>query len=192
MGSPFSKYYFRKPKSEIVKDVFLWLFIAGAVAVAASSPYFVVNIINARKRLGKYPKKKVSDTFSRLKRDGSIMMEYKNNQLYISLTKQGRYKAGRFQINHLEIARPKRWDGKYRMLLFDISHKRRVYREALRGKLKELGFYLFQKSAWVHAFDCRAEVVLLKQFFGLSDSEVCLVVIEDIGNDQKLRAFFQL
>ena len=187
------KYYFRKPKSEITKDVLSWLFVAGAVvAIAAISPSFIANILLKYRKLRTYPKKKVASAFSYLRKRGLLNIEQKDHQIYISLTDEGRKKAGMFQVNSLGIHRPKKWDGRWRFLLFDIKEKRRPYREALRGMLKQLHFYPFQKSVWVHAFDCRAEVELLKDFFGLSEDELRLLITQDIGNESKLKQFFQL
>jgi hypothetical protein len=39
------KYYFRKPRSEIAKDIFSLLLVTGAVTIAATSPYFVQNLL---------------------------------------------------------------------------------------------------------------------------------------------------
>ena len=186
------KYYFRKPKSEIVKDVFSSLVLGGAMIIAANSPYFWKNIVSAHKKWHRYSKKKITDTFYSLKKQGFIAIAEKNHQIYISLTEKGRYKAGIFQINTLKISKPKRWDGKWRLLIFDVAHKRRIYREALRGKLKELGFCLLQKSVWIHSFDCSAEVALLKDFFGFSEQEIRLIVADNIGDDDKYRKIFHL
>jgi len=119
-------------------------------------------------------------------------MEKKNHQIYISLTEKGKKKAGWLQIDSLKIKRPKKWDGKWRLVIFDISQIKKLYREAFRGKLKELGFYPLQKSVWIYPFDCRAEIELLKEFFGLSDKELRLIVTEDIGEDNKLQQLFKL
>ena len=187
------KYYFRKPKSEITKDVLSWLFVAGAVVIIAGvSPSFIANILLKYRKLRKYPKKKVASTFSYLRKRGLLNIEKNGHQIYISLTDEGRKKAGIFQINNLGIRRPNKWDGNWRFLLFDIKEKRRPYREALRGMLKQLHFYPFQKSVWVHAFDCRAEVELLKDFFGLSEDELRFLITQDIGNQTKLERFFHL
>jgi len=188
----YNKYYFKKPKSEIAKDVLSWIFIGGAVIIAATSPYFLHNILSVKASLKKYPKKKVSDTFTNLRKHGMLSVQTKNNQIYISLTEKGKHKAGRFQIDSLEIKRPNQWDKKYRVLIFDISHKKKMKREALRGKLIELGFYPFQKSVWIHAFDCRDEIALLREFFGLSDMEMNLMLVEKIEGDKRLRGFFNL
>lgn len=187
-----SKYYFSKPKSEIVKDVLTWLFIGGALTIAATSPYFLPQLLKRHQRLNKYPRRKVSDTFSRLRREGLIHIEKYNHQIYVSLTPEGRKKAGIFQINHLSIKKPKRWDGLWRILLFDIPQKKKIKREALRGKLRELGFLPFQKSVWIHAFPCKSEVDLLCGFFGFSSSEIQLITAKDIGEDTKFRRIFKV
>ena len=186
------KYYFKKPRSEIVKDVLSWLAITGAIYIAASSPYFIRNVLSSYKKWKKYPKKRVRDVFYNLKRQELIEIKKKNHQIYISLTEKGRKKAGMFQIDSLEIKKPKKWDGKWRLVIFDISQLKKFYREAFRGKLKELGFYQLQKSVWVHAFDCQAEIELLRDFFGLSEKEIRLIIAENIGKDEELKKFFKV
>lgn len=186
------KYYFRKPRSEIIKDVFTWLLIAGVVYVAASSPYFVLNLQRNFKKWRKYKNKKITDAFYRLRKEGCIEMNKENRQIYIKLTEKGKRKAGWLQIDSLKIKRPKKWDRKWRLVVFDISELKKIYREAFRGKLKELGFYPLQKSVWIHPFDCRAEVELLREFFGLSEKEIRLIIAENIGDDSKLKEILKL
>lgn len=192
MGVKKYKYYLRKPKSEIGKDVLYWLMIAGAVSIAATSPYFIKNILAHRNKFKKYPKQKVSDAFYNLKRQGLINIQRNNHQIYISLTKEGKKKAGWLQIDSLKITKPKKWDGKWRLVMFDIAQLKKSYRDAFRGKLKELGFRPFQKSVWIHAFECQAEIDLLKEFFGLSEKELKLIITEGIGNDRDLRKIFNI
>lgn len=192
MGIRKYKYYFYKPKSEIVKDILTWLAIAGTIYIAASSPYFVRSFLKKYKKWKRYSKKKISDTFYNLKRQGLIEVKWKGPQIYISLTREGKKKAGRFQIDALRINKPRKWDRKWRLVIFDISQLKKSHREAFRGKLKELGFYQLQKSVWVQAFDCQAEIELLRDFFGLTEKEIRLVVAEDIGNDTELKNFFKL
>lgn len=184
------KYYFRKPKSEIVKDVLNWLAMAGVIYVAASSSYFILNVMREFKKRKRYPKKRTYNTFYQLLKEGCIEIGKRNHQIYIALTEKGRRKAGRFQINNLEIKKPKKWDGKWRLVIFDISQ--RLKREAFRGKLKELGFWPLQKSVWVNPYDCKDEIELLREFFGLSNREVQIIIAEKIENDTPLRKIFKL
>jgi DNA-binding transcriptional regulator PaaX len=97
-----------------------------------------------------------------------------------------------FQIDNLRIQKPKKWDKEWRLVIFDISELKKTQREAFRGKLKDLGFSLLQRSVWIQPFDCRAEIELLREFFGLSENEIRLVVAKNIGVDKKLKEFFRL
>lgn len=186
------KYYFRKPKSEIVKDVLYWLAASGAVCIAATSPYFGINLVRAIKRWKKYKKRKITDAFKRLQKRDCIKIKIAQNQIYISLTEKGKKLAGWMQIDALKIKRPKTWDRKWRLVIFDIAQLKKFYREAFRGKLKELGFYPLQKSVWIYPFDCRNEIELLRSFFGLDTKEMRLVICEDIGKDKWVREYFKI
>ena len=192
MGLGKYKYYFRKPRSAIVKDVLYWLLMTGAVYLAASSPYFARNLWREYERWKKYPKKRVSDTFYNLKKQGLIEIKKQGPQIYINLTEEGKKKASFLQINDLRINQPKRWDRKWRLVIFDIAQLKKVYREAFRGKLKELGFSQLQKSVWIHPYDCVSEIDILKEFFGLTDDELRLIVAEEIGDDMKIREIFKI
>jgi DNA-binding transcriptional regulator PaaX len=168
------------------------LLMAGVLVIAAQSPYAVRSFLKAYKNWRKYSAKKITDTFANLKRQGFIEIERRGPQIYIRLTQEGRKKAGMFQIDSLKIKRQKKWDKKWRLVIFDIAQIRRIHREALRGKLKELRFYCLQKSVWVHPFDCEAEIELLKDFFGLSEKELRLIIAANIGNDDELKKHFSL
>ena len=129
------KYYIKKPKSEIAKDILIALAISGAVAITSTSPYFGVNLARSLFKRKKYAQKKTYDAFYRLKRQGYIEFQRENKQLYITLTEEGEKRAGIYQINRLEIKKPKKWDRKWRLVLFDIQELQRTKREAFRGIL---------------------------------------------------------
>lgn len=185
------KYYFKKPKSEIGKDIIKWLAITGLVCFAAQSPYFSVNLIRNFKRWHKYKKRNVSDTFQRLRRQGCIKIEKEEHEIRISLTDEGKKMAGWLQIDALKIKPSKKWDKKWRIVIFDIAQLKKFYREAFRGKLKELGFYPLQKSVWIHPYNCYDEIELLRNFFGLTHKEMRLIITDDIGPCDWLRKIYK-
>lgn len=184
--------YFKKPRSEVVKEIFLLLLLGGIICVAATSPYFLTNILRSKKRFKKYQKEKVSDAFYRLRKEGCVITEKKNNQIYIFLTERGRKKAGWLQIDNLKIKKPKKWDGKWRIAMFDIIQLKKLYREAFRGKIKELGFVSLQKSVWIFPYECKKEINILKSFFGFTDKEMMLIIADDIGDDSYLKKKFKI
>lgn len=166
--------------------------VAGAVSVAATSPFFLTNFIKSYKKFRKYPKKKLYSAFYNLRKSGDIEIKKEGKQIYIGLSDKGKKKAGIFQIDALEIVKPAKWDEVWRVIIFDIGELKRIEREAFRGKLKQLGFYMLQKSAWLHPFDCFAEIDVLKGFFNLTDKEVRFFETKNIGEDKNLREFFNL
>jgi DNA-binding transcriptional regulator PaaX len=186
------KYYFRKPKSEIVKDVLLWLAVASAISVAASSPHFISNVVKKFKKGDAYKKRRVYDAFYTLMKQGCINFKTVNRQIFISLTEKGRERAGKFQIDDLKINKPEKWDSKWRIIIFDISQIQRLKRNAFRGKIKELGFYPLQKSVWIYPYQCKDEIELLRDFFGLTEKDIRLIISENIGNDNFLKKIFKL
>jgi len=186
------KYYFKKPKSEIVKDVFKAMLISGVIYFAASSPYFVTNLVRALKNFDKYNKKKVYDSFYNLRRSGFIKLQKRNGQMYISLTEKGRKAAGWLQIDELKIKQPRKWDKKWRIVVFDIAHLKKLHRDAFRGKLKELGFQPVQKSVWIYPYNCKDEIDLLRDFFGLTEQEIRLIAADKIGEDREFKEAFKL
>ncbi|MDP2909566.1 MAG: hypothetical protein Q8N69_00635 [bacterium] len=187
------KYYFRKPKSEIAKDILKGLLIAGALCMAGNSPYIARGFIKSfNKWANNKNKKRFYDTFYRLKKEGLVKISKVNHQIYISLTKEGKKKAGWMQIDELKIKKPKKWDGKWRMVMFDISQLKIIYRNVFRGKLKELGFQPLQKSIWICPYNCKDEINLLKDFLGMTNNEIRLVIAEDIGEEEELTKKFKI
>ncbi|MEW6407826.1 MAG: hypothetical protein AB1465_03995 [Patescibacteria group bacterium] len=176
-------------KGELGKKILKGLFTAGAITFALSSPYFILNILKGI-NYNKYEKKRVAKTFYYLHRRGLINYRRKGKQIYISLTKRGKLYAQELQIDDLEIKRPKRWDKKWRILMFDIPYINRLVREALRGKLKELGFIQLQKSVWLYPFDCEKEFKILKTFFSLPGESFMLVVATKIPFEEEFKRKF--
>jgi len=188
-------------RGEAVKSILKLLLAAGLVAVACTSPMagatLARELIKAAKRRNKgklsaKEKKKYYNAFYYLKRNDFIDVEYRGNQMYFSLTEEGKKKAGKYKINDLKIKTAEKWDKKWRVLIFDIEDKHRAKREALRGKIKELGLYQLQKSVWVCPYEFKKEMKLLRDFFGLETKEMKVIAASEIEDDQPIRQFFNL
>lgn len=183
-------------KLSITVKILKMLLLVGAVYIAASSPFFVFNLSKElRKRRfwhGRVDKDKFQNSFYYLKKRGYINIISKNKQIYIYLTKEGKKMAGKYQINDLKIKKPKKWDERWRLIIFDIPNKQKVKREAFRGKLKELGFRPLQKSVWVYPYECQKEIKLLRDFFGLIPKYLRVITTKELEEDYFLRKRFKL
>lgn len=166
------------------------------ISIAATSPYFGIHAWRAFQRSQgkgkKYQKRNFSDTFTRLHRKGVIEVERRGHNLRIALTPEGRRLAGYLQVDALKIQRPPQWDKQWRLVMFDVAHQKRRHRDALRTKLEELNFVLYQKSVWLQAFDCKDEIAILKDFFGLKESEISLIVAQKIDREEYFKKRFRV
>ena len=174
------------------KEILKYLLLAGAVTIACSSPYFVLSVTKNITRFKKYPKKKLTNSFDYLKKRGLIEVSKNNHDIKICLTKEGKKRAGIYQINDLSINTPKTWDKKWRVVIFDIPDQQRFKRDVFRGKIKEFGFRHIQKSVWVYPYKCEEEIRLLKNFLGLENKDIQVITAEKIANDKNLKKAFKL
>jgi DNA-binding transcriptional regulator PaaX len=83
------------------------------------------------------------------------------------------------------------WDGKWRIVLFDVPEGKRPIRDYLRGVLRRQGFREFQRSMWVYPH--RLPVFLKKL---LADPQMRkytrAITTYDIDYDEDLRRYFHL
>jgi DNA-binding transcriptional regulator PaaX len=71
--------------------------------------------------------------------------------------------------------RRKKWDGKWRIVIFDIPEKYRTTRDSLRTQLSQIGFVKIQNSVWVYPYQCDEIVALLKFHLTLGKNAVYIV-----------------
>jgi len=90
--------------------------------------------------------------------DGTITM---------NLSELGQKQVLRFKLEEMAIKTPLVWDKKWRLVIFDIPEKNKPAREALRAKLKELGFLELQHSAWIYPYPCDREINFIIEVFNL-------------------------
>lgn len=107
------------------------------------------------------------------------------------LTEEGRKRALTFKIDEMAIKKPPRWDGKWRVVIFDIPEKRRKVRDALRRHLSQLGFYELQKSVFVHPYPCGGEIEFLIEFYD-ARQHIRQIIAQHIDNELHLKTKFRL
>ena len=73
--------------------------------------------------------------------------------------------------------------------MFDIPERFKKARDALRMRLKQLGFIEFQRSVFVYPFECHDELDFLIEFYQLRPW-VRYAVVETIDVDYHLRLKF--
>lgn len=106
------------------------------------------------------------------------------------LSKEGKKRWLRHQLHNLKLKKSKHWDKKWRIVLFDIPEPKKKIRDALRRRLKNLGFLEFQKSVFIYPFPCKDEINFIINFFNIEDNVFYLEA--PISPDYNFRRHFNL
>src|SRR3989338_3332107 len=164
--------------------------VAGIIAIAAVAP----NAIRLLKTTGLTARmrSRTRSTLNRLAAKGEIEFIELDGKKYARLTARGEKVMAFYQEKlRLRDKKPRRWDRRYRLVMFDIPEKRKKTRDQLRLVMREIGFLRVQDSACVYPYDCEEFVALLKAHLHIG-RDVLYAVIEEIENDAVIRTHFHL
>lgn len=69
------------------------------------------------------------------------------------------------------------WDGKWRIVVFDVPNKESKLRRELTRGMRLYGFERLQKSVWIYPYPCEKFVVLLKEHLEMSNNIIYLTAV---------------
>lgn len=186
----------RETKIMIAKIILGVIAAGGILTVACVAP----NVLKAidlfydkkKRRYDIYKKRYYIKTrIGQLKKSGLIAFQRRNGKTFARLTEKGKEELLKYQLRETVIKKPKRWDKKWRVIIFDIKEYRKQTRDNLRRELKNLGFLRLQNSVWVYPYECEDVVIMLKAYFRLG-KDVLYMTVDKIENDKWLKQEFEL
>lgn len=124
----------------------------------------------------------------RLRRQGLVKLAEKNGQRFLEITKKGQLKA--LVIKAVRRSEAK-WDGKWRLIVFDIPEKARIQRRQLRQLLKNNGFYKLQASVFICPYPLNREAISYLKETGLIEF-IRILKVEEVDYDKDLKRIFAL
>lgn len=174
------------------KFLLMTLALGGVVFAGAIAPGLIAAFGDPRKPQ-RYNKQQLKTAFYNLKKQKLIEITREGDEKFkVQLTNKGKKRVKEFSFEFLEIKKPVRWDKKWRVLIFDIPTKPKIYnqaRNALRAKIKELGFFQMQKSVWVYPYECEDEILFVAELFQVQKYIEILTVEKLLHEDIIKRAF---
>ncbi len=187
MGKLEEKSHKRSRKNNLQKIILETVADVGILSVALLAP----NVIGALGKLGLLPNRRQNESVyssaSRMAKKGLL----KYNGKFYELTSSGEEKLRMWQFGNFKISKPRKWDGKWRVIIFDIPDKKRKARDQIRYLLKSSNFYLLQESVWVYPYDCEDIITLLKTEYAVA-KDLLYLIVEELENDRYLRSKFGL
>ena len=162
---------------------------AGVISMAIVAP----NALQLLKKV-KFPKQNknyVKQATRRLEEKGLVRFEKTDEGTFVRATPKGELFLMQAIENSEKVLRQKKWDGKWRLVIFDIPEKKKGLRNKVREVVEGLGFKKLQNSVWVFPYPAEELVVLLKSELKIG-KDVLYIVADEIEYDQPLRQHFGL
>jgi CRISPR/Cas system-associated endoribonuclease Cas2 len=188
MGLVETKATNKRRRRDMRRAMIMTIGVAGIIAAAAVAPnmFQILGRSGALNKL-KYQSKSI---LARLKIKGEIEFVERDGKQYVQLTNRGE-EFLMIERQKMLLAKPRKWDRRYRLVMFDVPEKRKKIRDQLRHQMQEVGFLRIQNSAWVYPYDCEEFIALLKADLHIG-KDVLYAVVEEIENDAQIRKHFRL
>lgn len=113
-----------------------------------------------------------------------------NGQEVIKLTQKGQTKYLRYKMEDWS-DNNKGWDGKWRLVIYDISKLKKNHQENFRRVLKSMNFWPLQESVYLTPYKCQDVVGYLREYFNIGE-EVMLLEISKLENEDHYKQYFGL
>lgn len=162
-----------------------------SVALLAPNALQVLRMFDRGRARRMNPKYLFAPAFQRLLMKGLVVFEEGKHGKSVRLTEAGEYELARMVARRPDTRTHRRWDGRWRLVIYDIREERTWARVQLRELLRTYGFHKLQNSVWVYPYDCEALVILLKSNFKIG-WEALYLVVEKIEGDELLKKHFGL
>ena len=146
------------------KILYYLLLSGGVLAASFFAPKLPYEILKNYLKNKKFNKSRFNRDIKRLSSRGDIKIG--NNQ--VSITKQGKERVLKYKLDDMILKKQTKWDGRWRVVVFDIPDYRRKVSNILRWKLISLGFIQYQKSIFIIPYPCRDEIDFIKEVFEIS------------------------
>ena len=157
-----------------------------------NTPQMLKPLIKWRKNWDKIDRRRIYEAIRRLNQKRLVELMEKGDGLFIKITDNGKQLIKNFDYDNLQLPKAKKWDNKWRFIIFDIPNDKRRERQAFSTKLKEIGFYPLQESVFIYPYDCRDEIDFVCEFLSIGRyTNYCLVESLD-KREGDLRRIFGL
>ena len=177
----------RTRKNELKRIILDTVKLAGLVSVFVIAP----NVLGAMAKLGiiRSPRQKdiVTRSCDRLVKSG--LLKWENRKL--RLTSKGVTALHTLEAREIAMRKPRRWDRKWRVLIFDIPEYRKHVRNRIRYTLRSIGFIHLQHSVWIYPYDCEDLITLLKADFHVG-RDMLYMIVDSLEGDAPIKKRFGL
>ena len=191
MGRLEQKIQTNEKRARVRRAILLTLHGTSAVALALLAPNALqlLQYIDPDMKKKRDPATRICEAAKRLEKRGLVQRTGNG----WSLTKAGEREASLEKVmdDVGRCARSQKWDGLWRIVIFDVWERRRKTRDRLRMLLVETGFVRLQDSVWIYPYECEEFIAYARIELKLGTG-LLYIIAQGIENEQKLRSIFKL
>lgn len=135
-----------------------------------------------------YPYWRYRETIKRLAQRGWIEKIKQEGREFIKLTKKGKVAL---LLQKIKVQKELTWDGKWRLIIFDIPEVANRTRDIIRRRLKGLGFLKLQASVYISPYSLSQEIIEYLKLTRLI-KYIRFLRVDKIDDDRELRKRFRI
>ena len=179
-------------KIDFKRIILMTIATVGILSIAVLAPNALQILKPFLKKKKKYNLKYyLNQKAKKLIKDGFIKVDVENGKPFLSLTKKGERKLHYYEIIQKDNKNNNKWDGKWRVVIFDVWENIRSKRNLLRNEIKDFGFIQLQRSVWIYPYECAEFIELLKIDLSFGKN-IRYMIVDKLDYDEKLRKYFNL
>lgn len=167
-------------EKEIIKAIGLGLFIAASIAIP-NLPMAIQPILKMRGKVG------FDKLLKRLEKKRIIYLGGEK----IKLTKKGRVLLKEIYLSNIKIQIPKKWDGKWWVVAYDIPEIYKKSRNIFRSFLERNDFFRIQKSLWAFPYNCKEEIAVIAKDINILPF-VVVMSTDNLPNRRDLEEYYNI
>lgn len=125
----------------------------------------------------------------RLEKQKLVSTRVEKGQQVVEITTAGHKQILKYTLNEMTIPQPHTWDGRWRLVTYDVPNQFNNLRNTIAEYLNLWGFYPLERSVFLHAYPCEREISFLREYLG-AGRYVRIFSVSKIENDQLYKDFF--
>ncbi|MFZ2303193.1 MAG: hypothetical protein WAV98_00180 [Minisyncoccia bacterium] len=173
---------------ELAKEILMGLAAGGFIVACLAMPG-LTKIIPLFKPTGARDRYYIKRAIKGLQEKKLVNIYTKDGNEVVEITKAGKKKVLEYNLDDMKLIVPRKWDGYWRIVMFDIPQSKKRARDAVSRKIKELGMYSIQKSVFVAPYICKNEIDFIGEFFDVRNN-IIYIKAKEIEGVSKLKKHF--
>ena len=177
-------------RGELAKQILKGLVLGGFIVACFALPG-LAQVATLFKPKGARDRYRIKQAVRGLAEKKWVKIYQKGNKDVVEITQAGKRKVLEYDFADMKLKVPKKWDGWWRIVMFDIPETKKQARRAVSFKIKELGLYSIQKSVFVSPYPCKNEVDFIGEFFNVRKN-IIYIRAKEIEGVKKLKNHFNV